>query len=206
MSNGETQADIAREMRTYFQTKKRGNPEHRPWHQVLSDWADRIEAAAKRERGALVAEAEAAKDARNRVAVRLREEYAEKCRECKAKSGNAAAMREAIMAIKSVNDGRPHDAAGYEINDIIEEALAAPPRNCDVGTAEEQAERFDAFCQSNMQFYRDMFGHDDEGRLDGWDCSDDCPVGRMIDAGEAVADHCQLAWAQMPYKAEGGAE
>lgn len=45
--------------------------------------------------------------------------------------GNASAMRDAILAIKSVNDRRPHDAAGYEINDIIEEALAAPARNCD---------------------------------------------------------------------------
>lgn len=36
-------------------------------------------------------------------------------------------------------------------------------RNCDVGTVKEQTERFEAFCQSNMQFYRDMFGHDDEG-------------------------------------------
>jgi len=45
-------ADILAEMRTYFQAKKRGNPEHRPWHQVLSDWADRIdEAARKRETG-----------------------------------------------------------------------------------------------------------------------------------------------------------
>jgi hypothetical protein len=33
-------------------------------------------------------------------------------------------MREAILAIKEINDKRPHDAAGYEINDIIEEALA----------------------------------------------------------------------------------
>lgn len=37
---------------------------------------------------------------------------------------DAAKMREAISAIKELNDRRPHDAAGYEINDIIEEALA----------------------------------------------------------------------------------
>lgn len=74
-----------------------------------------------------------------------------------------------------------------------------PIRQCDVGTVAEQAERFDAFCQSNMQSYKDMFGHDDEGRLDGWDCREDCPVGRMIDSGTAVPDRCQLAWAQMPY-------
>lgn len=86
-------------------------------------------------------------------------------------------------------------------------ALAEPVKNCEVGTVAEQAERFDAFCQSNMQFYKDMFGHDDEGRLDGWDCREDCPVGRMIDNGTAVPDRCQLAWAQMPYiEQEGGAK
>lgn len=37
---------------------------------------------------------------------------------------DADKMREAILAIKEINDRRPHDAAGYEINDIIEEALA----------------------------------------------------------------------------------
>lgn len=37
---------------------------------------------------------------------------------------DATKMREAILAIKEINDKRPHDAAGYEINDIIEEALA----------------------------------------------------------------------------------
>lgn len=92
-----------------------------------------------------------------------------------------------------------------EIRDIARAALAEPVKNYEVGTVAEQTDRFEAFCQSNMQFYKDMFGHDDEGRLDGWDCREDCPVGRMIDSGAAVADHCQLAWAQMPYEeAEGG--
>ena len=45
--------------------------------------------------------------------------------------GDSVRLREALMAIKEVNDTRPHDAKGYEINDIITEALAAPARNCD---------------------------------------------------------------------------
>lgn len=45
--------------------------------------------------------------------------------------GNAAAMREMLIAIKDINDMRPHDGMGYEIDDIIREALSAPPRNCD---------------------------------------------------------------------------
>lgn len=56
---------------------------------------------------------------------------------------DASKMREAILAIKELNDRRPHDAAGYEINDIIEEALAAPARNCDrFATAEEARKAF----------------------------------------------------------------
>ena len=33
-------------------------------------------------------------------------------------------------------------------SDIVD-AIYAPPRNCDVGTAEEQGERFEKFCDSN---------------------------------------------------------
>ena len=127
--------------------------------------------------------------------------------------GNIAAMREAIGKAlwclnwmdENTDDKSIKDHLAKPI-ELLTAALAAPPRNCDVGTAEEQTERFESFCQSNMQFYQDMFGHDDEGRLDGWDCRKDCPIGQMIDIGEAVADHCQLAWAQMPYEAEGGEE
>lgn len=209
-TSSETRADIAREMRTYFQTQKRnGNPEHRPWHQVLSDWADRIEAAAVRD---IRAERTEAIDEALAHAEEVREA---KCRNCERASGNAAAMREALeelvycKCLVTGSCGKPMDELCTHTGCIwhpYRAALSAPPRNCDVGTAKEQTERFEAFCQSNMQFYKGMFGHDDEGRLDGWDCRKDCPIGRLIDAGEAVSDHCQLAWAQMPYKAEGGAE
>ena len=65
-------------------------------------------------------------------------------------------------------------------------ALSVPPRNCDVGTAKEQDERFDAFCVAR----------------NGWSCTG-CPdaVG-----GFTVANgirECALVWAQMPYE-EGG--
>lgn len=186
--SAETLADIAREMRTYFQAKKRGNPEHMPLHQVLSDWADRIEAAAKRERGALVAEAEAAKDARNRVAVRLREEYAEKCRECKAKSGNAAAMREAIVIIRDMLINGGHDPqCRAKIVTICNTVLSTPPRNCDVGTPKEQAERFKAFCLPRV------------GK-----CSENSTCPAKHPCNEIGIQYCQLKWAQMPYE-DGGA-
>ncbi len=94
------------------------------------------------------------------------------------------------------------DALGTWCNAVVKRinaALAKPDRNCDVGTVKEQTERFNDFCESNMQHYKDMFG---DG-LDGWDCKDDCPIGKMIDCEKAVADRCQLAWAQLPYTNEG---
>ena len=108
-------------------------------------------------------------------------------------------------------DGTPLEGKKYFVlrldsDDPIEAARVARamrayegnPRNCDVGTAKEQTERFNDFCESNMQHYKDMFG---DG-LDGWDCKEDCPVGKMIVCGKAVADRCQLAWAQLHYTKE----
>lgn len=57
----------------------------------------------------------------------------------------------------------------------LRSALAEPLRNCDVGTAEEQAERFDAYCDSHTN------------------CAH-CPL--------AGRQQCVLAWSQMPYKEE----
>jgi hypothetical protein len=57
-------------------------------------------------------------------------------------------------------------------------ALAAPPRNCDVGTADEQCIRYQRFCNYQKAC-----------------CA--CPLNVDID--------CRFAWAQMPYE-EGGAK
>ena len=98
--------------------------------------------------------------------------------------GNAAAMREALVMVKRLFDWRlmwhPDIRKTHE---AVNAALAAPPRNCDVGTAEEQSARFDAHCRKNM------------GCLT-------CPL-REKDGG--VPKHCEFAWSQMPYE-EGGAE
>lgn len=65
-------------------------------------------------------------------------------------------------------------------------ALFLPPRNCDVGTAEEQAERMRLYCNSH--------GEDESGCFR----CDKCPF--------LTVERCELAWAQMPYEAqEGGA-
>lgn len=64
----------------------------------------------------------------------------------------------------------------------VKPVLSAPPRNCDVGTAEEQSARFDAHCRKHMGCFT-------------------CPL-RENDGG--VPKHCEFAWSQMPYK--GGVE
>ena len=57
-------------------------------------------------------------------------------------------LREALMQIydrvNSLDENCGVDPV--EIRDIARAALSAPLRNCDVGTAEEQAQRFEAFC------------------------------------------------------------
>ena len=104
--------------------------------------------------------------------------------------GNAAAMRRTLMRFlvwaqqdlwehacgqSSVNYKKLLDAMVKEISD----ALAEPPRQCDVGTAEEQAERFKKFC----------FDHQAP-----WHGCTNCPV--------LMSEKCALTWAQMPYEAD----
>ena len=77
-----------------------------------------------------------------------------------------------------VNDksGKPYILTPQDALKKIDEVLSEPLRNCDVGTAEEQAERFDEFCYNHRS------------REKG--CGD-CP---LLDCGP-----CELAWTQMPY-------
>lgn len=148
--DAETRADILREMRTYFQTQKRNwNPEHRTWHQVLSDWADRIEAAAELE------------------AIR-RDKTSFHCGDCakfgcdcdagdvdgnedfiacekfvrrRASPGNSAAMREALEEQLLYWDSHIRTRDEEEMRKRTEAALAAPARNCD-RTKDEAEELF----------------------------------------------------------------
>lgn len=71
--------------------------------------------------------------------------------------------------------------AQYQL-DKADEALAEPLRNCDVGTAEEQAERFDEFCLVH-------WGTND---MSGENCRH-CPLSPF---------NCKLEWAKMPYESE----
>ena len=130
----------------------------------------------------------------------------------KAQPGNAADMREALVAIRDAARNFCHQILNSKYNDIMDEykcrergfpalldlryaaipkanaALAAPPRNCDVGTAEEQIERFNEFCNS-------------EWRDSGDANCDNCPLW----VSGTIGKDCQIRWAQMPYE-EGGAK
>lgn len=73
-----------------------------------------------------------------------------------------------------------------KIRKIVDAALSAPALNCEVGTVEEQSERFHAYCEAHKDndaecLYCPLFGQ--------------------------TGGHCELAWAQMPYEEkEGGAK
>lgn len=105
--------------------------------------------------------------------------------------GNAKAMREALNEIQLVcykaGITIGYDVACGIIKSKSRAALSVPPRNCDVGTAEEQAERFYSFCK---KFQSDIQGM----------CSSRCPCKECCDMC-----HCLIKWAQMPYE-EGGAK
>ncbi len=75
----------------------------------------------------------------------------------------------------------------------IDAALAKPPRNCDVGTAEEQKDRFHNFCLSHS-VYIDEF-HEEK-------CNPECPIAKLFEQTPHYCDNCQLVWAQMPYEAD----
>ena len=105
--------------------------------------------------------------------------------------GNAAALREALeYAIARAEEARAYLLRSADTKACMEElinecraALSAPPRNCDVGTAEEQERRFRRYCVTEEcnRYY--------------------CGLG----CKSVCIDRCAVAWSQMPYK-EGGEE
>lgn len=106
-------------------------------------------------------------------------------------SGNAAAMREALEAFNNLFEQGviciSYVNSAEEIKQIKElyrktkAALSAPPRNCDIGTAANQAVRYMKFCRNYP-------------RCTGCPC-----VGKM------KYNQCEFAWAQIPYE-KGGAK
>ena len=109
-------------------------------------------------------------------------------REKSSSVGNAEAMRKALLeASIALSDATHHHMTEDDAKDclaVIETAITEPPRNCDVGTAEEQAERFYAFCG----YHRFQSG------IKGM-CSSLCPCIRCRDMC-----NCITTWEQMPYE------
>ncbi len=180
-SDNETFAEIVREMRAYAKNSKVNGGEVDVWN-WLADYADRIEAAHKRKRET---GAEAAQIC-GEIGEMIGREAAgrQPVTDCN-RLGNAGKMREALSDacyamfnfLKTQNDGYEEMAKAL---DKAKAALADPPRNCDVGTAEEQKQRFDVFCSRG-------------------NC-DNCPFME-----EGVWANCAIRWSQMPYK-EGNAK
>ena len=91
-------------------------------------------------------------------------------------------LREALNDIidkidKWRTDGSMEHWQYSQLSDIADAALAEPVKNYEVGTAEEQAPRFDCFCQ-----------------IEKGNCGD-CPLW----VSGTVGHNCELRWAQMPY-------
>ena len=99
--------------------------------------------------------------------------------------GNAAAMREALENSNGLLEelsviGEWGESAREQIAEN-NAALATPPRNCDVGTADEQESRFEEYCDSNYS-QNDV---DEEC----WRC----PLLKPM-------KNCAFSWLQMPYE------
>lgn len=101
-------------------------------------------------------------------------------------------LRESMVQVKEIartiystsETGSPHEDLAEKIVEIAHDALAAPARNCDVGTPKEQAERW---------YWRYHVG-----RL----CQS-CPLGPRRWSEVDVDYMCFSEWLQMPYE-EGG--
>ena len=186
-----THADIIAEMRK----TKYGDEECKvKW--CLIPWADDLDAAHRREVNALneqIADLHQQRDLWSRRAAEL----VEKCNEQYAKLkqvGNAAKVREALSAALDmifdlqVRNRSPIANSVYAVRRKIKDALAAPPRNCDALSVQEQTEKFNQFCQSHR--------NSDLPKCAG------CPLEDIPDG-----TGCAQAWAQLPYVAkEGGAK
>lgn len=177
--NNETLADIVAEMRdemtgTHYVADGMIESLHRAQSELRA-LADRIEAAWKRDAAEIEADALAVGGI-----VEAKAALGAPTTEKSSAVGNTAAMREALKEIdRVVFDKRRHTKEEVEAHRLATEALTVPPRNCDVGTAEEQAKRLNEWCNGrhcvNCQF------------KGGW------------------PDECKLRWVQMPYE-EGGAK
>ena len=185
----ETIADIVADIRAQNQGLPEDSYALSPLVCDLLSFADRIEAAAKREREAGAEAAQVCGEIGEMIG-------REAIREKSSRVGNAAKMREALVkAKKAICHHAKYvcQSLSWENSDIqsncgdilcahrdlceaktaINAALASPTRNCDIGNALEQVSRHRIWCK----------------------CGGDCAVSCKM---------CFAKWSQMPYE-EGGA-
>ena len=106
-------------------------------------------------------------------------------------ANNVKAMRDACQKMRDLlmlrGDGKTRCILTWdEFNEsqkMLRAALSAPLRNCDVGTASQQAQRFAELCTS----------HSKDGARGI--CDDKCPF-----YGKEYGSDCALHWAQLPYE------
>ena len=140
--NQETIADIVKEMRTLGRLDEKSTDKIPRSLQALGlrTYADRIEAAARREREAGAEAAQVCGEIGEMIG-------REATREKPSQVGNAAKMREAMSRILGIADhlqtrfsiSRLASEEISELKQIAESALAAPPRNCDMYTTLDDA-------------------------------------------------------------------
>ena len=176
----ETVADIVAEMRGPVKPGETLNNTY----ELLNGFADRYDAAHKREVESVAARCCSLGRLAGYGASEIKHQR---------ESGNRAKMREALESVDDAFSSgslyapgdcpTPHDVSVFEdVRDKVKTALATPPRNCDVGTAEEQIGRHNEYCRHLK---------DTAARYNfNLDICDDCR-------------YCFAKWAQMPYE-EGG--
>lgn len=98
--------------------------------------------------------------------------------------GNAAVMHEALVRIHNLTNSLDEECGvdPVDIRDIARSALSTPPRQCDVGSADEQLRRWRKFCE-NFHY-----------------CVD-CPANKK----DGISADCFANWSHMPYE-EGSAK
>ena len=122
-------------------------------------------------------------------------------------ANNIKAMREALNETQSVIEkcmeilNRIPDGVEYDglIDDVADElcdlrdshvkpALSAPPRNVDVGTAEEQERRWHSNCGSGIPNCKHCKVYE-QARKSG-----------LVDDKNMIRFDCRFIWSQMPYE------
>ena len=174
-----------------------------PSYHVTMSWADfrkmldRFDAAAKRTEWTHKKELET-RDAVIQTEVAAREAEREAHRReheaLKKQVGDCAKLREALVSVQkkihyligSLNVPNSLVAYRMEINGIINAALAEPVKNYEVGTAQEQAKRWEKFCSEH---HKEWIG----GKIPTGPCECPCYEGNSCN---------HFAWAQLPYESE----